>query len=47
MRAVHGDDFTDLLADGLETLIVERGTHDQLIAADGRYRTLYEYQARI
>ncbi|CAI8052052.1 Putative multidrug export ATP-binding/permease protein YgaD [Geodia barretti] len=30
-----------------EGRIVERGTHDQLIAADGRYRTLYEYQARI
>ena len=29
-----------------EGRIVERGTHDQLIAADGRYRTLYEYQAR-
>ena len=30
-----------------EGRIVERGTHEQLIAADGRYRTLYEYQARI
>jgi subfamily B ATP-binding cassette protein MsbA len=27
--------------------IVERGRHDELIAADGRYRRLYEYQARI
>jgi subfamily B ATP-binding cassette protein MsbA len=27
--------------------IVERGTHDQLIASDGRYRELYTYQARI
>lgn len=30
-----------------EGRIAERGTHDQLIAADGRYRRLYEYQARI
>lgn len=30
-----------------EGRIVERGTHDQLIAADGRYRRLYDYQARI
>lgn len=27
--------------------IVERGTHDQLIAQDGRYHELYTYQARI
>ena len=27
--------------------IVERGTHTQLIAADGRYRKLYEFQGRI
>jgi len=27
--------------------IVERGRHDDLIAAAGRYRRLYEYQARI
>ena len=27
--------------------IVERGRHDELIAAAGRYRRLYEYQARI
>ena len=30
-----------------EGRIVERGAHDQLIAADGRYRRLYDYQARI
>lgn len=27
--------------------IVERGTHDELIAAEGRYHRLYTYQARI
>jgi subfamily B ATP-binding cassette protein MsbA len=27
--------------------IVERGTHDELIAAHGRYYDLYTYQARI
>jgi subfamily B ATP-binding cassette protein MsbA len=27
--------------------IVERGTHDELIAARGRYYELYTYQARI
>ena len=27
--------------------IVERGTHDELIAATGRYHELYTYQARI
>ena len=27
--------------------IVERGTHDELIARDGRYHALYTYQARI
>lgn len=27
--------------------IVERGTHTQLIATDGRYRRLYEFQGRI
>lgn len=27
--------------------VVERGTHDELIAADGRYHELYTYQARI
>jgi subfamily B ATP-binding cassette protein MsbA len=27
--------------------IVERGTHDRLIASDGRYRELYTYQVRI
>jgi subfamily B ATP-binding cassette protein MsbA len=27
--------------------IVERGTHDELIAAEGRYHELYTYQARI
>jgi subfamily B ATP-binding cassette protein MsbA len=27
--------------------IVERGTHDELIAAQGRYYELYTYQARI
>jgi len=27
--------------------IVERGTHDELIARDGRYHDLYTYQARI
>jgi subfamily B ATP-binding cassette protein MsbA len=27
--------------------IVERGTHDQLIASQGRYHRLYTYQARI
>ena len=27
--------------------IVERGTHDELIARDGRYHTLYTYQLRI
>jgi subfamily B ATP-binding cassette protein MsbA len=30
-----------------EGRIVERGTHDQLIAAGGRYHELYTYQARI
>ncbi|MGJ8592202.1 MAG: hypothetical protein ACSHXF_06620 [Aquaticitalea sp.] len=27
--------------------IVERGTHDQLIAKEGRYFELYTYQAKI
>ena len=27
--------------------IVERGTHEELIAAEGRYYQLYTYQARI
>ena len=27
--------------------IAERGRHDELIAAGGRYQQLYEYQARI
>jgi subfamily B ATP-binding cassette protein MsbA len=27
--------------------IAERGTHDDLIAAQGRYHELYTYQARI
>ena len=27
--------------------IAERGTHDQLIAKEGRYFQLYTYQARI
>ena len=27
--------------------IVERGTHAELLAADGRYRTLYDRQFRI
>ena len=30
-----------------EGRIVERGRHDELIAAGGRYQQLYEYQARI
>ena len=30
-----------------EGRIVERGRHDELIAAGGRYQRLYEYQARI
>ena len=30
-----------------EGRIVERGRHDALIAAGGRYQQLYEYQARI
>ena len=27
--------------------IAERGTHDELIAAEGRYHELYTYQSRI
>ncbi len=27
--------------------IVERGTHDELLAADGRYRQLYDKQYRL
>jgi len=27
--------------------IVERGTHDELIASQGRYYDLYTYQAKI
>jgi hypothetical protein len=27
--------------------VVERGTHDQLIAKEGRYFELYTYQAKI
>ena len=27
--------------------VVERGTHDKLIAREGRYHELYTYQARI
>ena len=26
--------------------IIEKGTHDELIAKDGEYRKLYEYQFR-
>jgi len=30
-----------------EGKIAERGTHDELIAREGRYHRLYTYQARI
>jgi len=30
-----------------EGMIQEQGTHDQLIASEGRYFELYTYQARI
>jgi ATP-binding cassette subfamily B protein len=42
LGAVHGADQIVVLDDGA---IAERGTHDELIAADGLYAQLFQLQA--
>ena len=36
----NADEIVVITADGIE----ERGTHEQLLARDGLYKSLYEYQ---
>ncbi len=44
LSTIHGADQIIVIEDGC---IAERGTHDQLIAREGRYYELHTYQARI